>query len=85
MDLPLALHLQGMGGRVSYVDPMVDEFQVGGRSLERISELSEAIRVADVLVLLQAHEEFINSTILDSATCILDTSGRLTGRNVERL
>ena len=82
---PLALHLQGMGGRVSYVDPMVDEFQVGGRSLERISELSEAIRVADVLVLLQAHEEFINSTILDSATCILDTSGRLTGRNVERL
>ena len=82
---PLALHLQGMGGRVSYVDPMVEEFQVGGRSLERISELSEAIRVADVLVLLQAHEEFINSTILDSATCILDTSGRLTGRNVERL
>ena len=82
---PLALPLQGMGGRVSYVDPMVDEFQVGGRSLERISELSEAIRVADVLVLLQAHEEFINSTILDSATCILDTSGRLTGRNVERL
>ena len=82
---PLALHLQGMGGRVSYVDPMVDEFQVGGRSLERISELSEAIRVADVLVLLQAHEEFINAAILDSATCILDTSGRLTGRNVERL
>ena len=82
---PLALHLQGMGGRVSYVDPMVDEFQVGGHSLERISALSEAIRVADVLVLLQAHDEFINSTILDSATCILDTSGRLTGRNVERL
>jgi len=82
---PLALHLIGMGGRVSYIDPMVDGFEVGGRGLERISELSEAIQVADVLVVLQAHDEFINSTILNSARCIFDTSGRLAGPNVELL
>lgn len=82
---PLALHLQAMGARVSYVDSMVDTFEVGGVELDRISTLSEAIQVADILVLLQAHDEFIESTTLDSALYILDTSGRLAGPNVERL
>ena len=64
---------------------MVDNFEVGGRVLDRISTLSEAIHVADILVLLQAHDEFLESTTLDLARCILDTSGRLDGPNVERL
>lgn len=82
---PLASNLQAMGGRVSYVDSMVDKFEVDGRDLDRISTLADAIQVADILVLLQAHDEFLESTTFDSARCILDTSGRLAGPNVDRL
>ena len=49
------------------------------------SELANPPTSADVIVVLQAHEELLESTELGEAACILDTSGKFTGDNVDRL
>jgi UDP-N-acetyl-D-mannosaminuronate dehydrogenase len=74
-----------MGADVSFIDSHVDSFVVAGSEVPRILDIGEAVRSADVIVLLQAHDEFIDSTELGEAACILDTSGKFTGDNVDRL
>ena len=82
---PLVAHLRRMGADVSFVDSHVDNFIVAGGEVPRILDIGEAARSADVVVLLQAHDEFLDSSELGEATCILDTSGKFTGDNVDRL
>ena len=82
---PLVAHLRRMGADVSFIDSHVDNFIVAGSEVPRILDIGEAARSADVVVLLQAHDEFLNSTELGEADCILDTSGKITGDNVDRL
>jgi nucleotide sugar dehydrogenase len=82
---PLVAHLRRMGADVSFIDSHVDSFVVAGSEVPRILDIGEAVRSADVIVLLQAHDEFIDSTELGEAACILDTSGKFTGDNVDRL
>jgi nucleotide sugar dehydrogenase len=82
---PLVAHLRTMGAEVSYVDSHVDCFVVAGIEVPRILELDEAVHIADIVVLLQAHDEFLEEDVLAGAECVLDTSGRLEGDNVERL
>jgi len=82
---PLVTHLRRMGADVSFIDSHVDSFVVAGSEVPRILDIGEAARSADVVVLLQAHDEFLNSTELGEAACILDTSGKFTGDNVDRL
>ena len=41
--------------------------------------------LADIVVLLQPHDEFLASDVLPAADYILDTSGRVIAGNVERL
>ncbi len=82
---PLVAHLRRMGADVSSIDSHVDSFVVAGSEVPRILDIGEAARSADVVILLQAHDEFIDSTELGEAACILDTSGKFTGDNVDRL
>ena len=82
---PLVAHLRAMGARVSYTDPHVDSFVVAGEEVPRIEGLGEAARSTDIVVVLQAHDEFLDSTELSNAECILDTSGKFSGDNVDRL
>ncbi len=82
---PLAKHLFDLGADVSFVDPHVETFEAGGREVQRIDDLEEAVGLADIVVLLQPHDEFLASDALASAACILDTSGKFTGDNVDRL
>jgi UDP-N-acetyl-D-glucosamine dehydrogenase len=82
---PLVAHLRRMGADVSFIDSHVESFVVAGSEVPRILDIGEAVRSADVVVLLQAHDEFIDSTELGEAACILDTSGKFTGDNVDRL
>ena len=82
---PLVAHLRTMGAEVSYVDSHVDCFVVAGIEVPRILELDEAVHIADIVVLLQAHDEFLEANVLAGTDCVLDTSGRLEGDNVERL
>ena len=82
---PLVVHLRGMGADVSYIDPHVDSFVVEGKEVPWIVDIGEAVRSADLVVVLQAHDEFLDSTELTAARCILDTSGKFSGDNVDRL
>jgi len=82
---PLVAHLRAMGARVSYTDPHVDSFVVADEEVPRIEGLGEAARSTDIVVVLQAHDEFLDSTELSNAECILDTSGKFLGDNVDRL
>ena len=82
---PLVAHLRRMGADVSYVDSHVVSFVVGEKEVPRIVDIGEAVRSADIVVVLQAHDEFIDSTELGAAKCILDTSGKFSGGNVDRL
>ncbi len=82
---PLVAHLRRMGADVSFVDSHVDNFIVAGGEVPRILDIGEAARSADVVVLLQAHDEFLDFSELGEADCVLDTSGKFTGDNVDRL
>ncbi len=82
---PLVVHLREMGADVSYIDPHVDSFVVEGKEVPWIVDIGEAVRSADLVVVLQAHDEFLDSTELAAARCILDTSGKFSGDNVDRL
>ena len=82
---PLVVHLRGMGAEVSYIDPHVDSFVVEGKEVPRIVDTGEAVRSADLVVMLQAHDEFLDCTEFGAAKCILDTSGKFSGDNVDRL
>ena len=82
---PLVVHLRGMGAEVSYIDPHVGSFVVEGKEVPGIVNLAEAVGSADLVVVLQAHNEFLDSKELGAAECILDTSGKFSGDNVDRL
>jgi len=82
---PLVAHLRTMGAEVSYVDSHVDCFVVSGVEVPKLPNANEAASCADIVVVLQAHEEFLEADVLAAADCVLDTSGRLEGSNVERL
>jgi UDP-N-acetyl-D-glucosamine dehydrogenase len=82
---PLAACLSTMGAEVRYFDPHADTFTFNGRELVGEDDLEEALGKADVSVLVQAHNEIIESSALKRARRILDTRGVLSGDNVERL
>ena len=82
---PVAAQLLDMGAEVYFFDPYVDLFPTNGKELSCATDLSDAINQADLVVLLQAHDQIIQSTSLTEARRILDTRGALSGDNVERL
>jgi len=82
---PLARQLLEMGAEVSYFDPHVAEFMVAGSPLAAEDDLDAAIGSADLVVLVQPHRLILETGSLGRAARVLDTSGRLTGDNVERL
>ena len=82
---PLAAHLAAMGADVRYFDPHVDTFTFNGRELIGEDDLEQALAMADIAVLVQAHDEIVGSGALNRVGRILDTRGVLSGNNVERL
>ena len=82
---PLAARLQQMGADVVYFDPYVERFETENGDLPRSDDLESAAATADLVILVQSHDEIVSSPHLASAARILDTRGVLTGPNVERL
>jgi len=81
----IAKALLDLGAQVSYVDPLVDLWAVGGVEVKKTAHLKEGLREAHVAVLLQAHSSFDHSEISGSGTWMLDTRGVLSGPMVVRL
>lgn len=87
--VPLAQRLLEMGADLSYHDPRVANWHVAshgqqGARLDRVEPLDAAIADADVVVLLQAHQEYADLD-LSTATVVFDTRGARAGDNVVRL
>ena len=83
--MPLARQLLNMGADVRYLDPFVEEFRVGSQIVPAVGDGRSELEAADLVVVLQAHREVMESDVLDGAGAILDTSGTLNGDNVDRL
>lgn len=84
---PLASHLAGWGVRVAFHDPGVSVFDVGGGvGVGCVADLGVALADADVVVLLQAHDEYVTDGRVAGARRVLDCRGVLPlGGGVERL
>ena len=82
---PLIARLLTLGADVRFYDPFVDTLMVNGQELVAETDLALSAAAADLVILLQAHDEIVESSDLDNAALILDTRGVLVGSNVERL
>ena len=83
--IDVARQLLKLGAIVSYVDPHVERFSVDGIDVERRTDWLEAVRGADLTVLLSAHSAFDLQTITEASRLLLDTRGITSGPRVERL
>ncbi len=82
---PLAHHLLAMGAEVRFFDPYVDQIFTDGVSISPVDDFETGVIESDMAILVTAHDEIVNSVILQKAKKILDTRGVLSGKNVERL
>jgi UDP-N-acetyl-D-glucosamine dehydrogenase len=82
---PLIRRLRDLGADVAYVDPNVKSFSVDDVTVPRHTDLSAAVVEADLVLLVQAHDQFLVHGALDGAALILDTRGVLEGPSVTRL
>lgn len=73
--LPLAHELIQRGANIKYFDPFVSEWNLEACTLQSESDLDSAIAESDIVVLLQAHDEFEIEKIAERAKSFLDTSG----------
>jgi UDP-N-acetyl-D-glucosamine dehydrogenase len=86
--VPLAEKLLGMGADLRFHDPYVTVWNAAEhgepeRSIKGEPDLHRALEEADVVVLLQAHEEYLGGTL--DGVRVFDTRGVLKGETVERL
>ncbi|GGK73570.1 UDP-N-acetyl-D-glucosamine dehydrogenase [Sphaerisporangium melleum] len=84
--VPVARVFLDLGAELVFADPHVKRWAVDGVEVPREDDLEEAVRRADVTVLLQQHAAFDLDMVQERAQLILDTRGVLTeGDRVERL
>src|SRR6266700_1548305 len=77
--------LRSRGAVLTYHDPYVDEWRLGGEPVRRAADLDEEVAHADLVILLQDHSAYDLDRISRNARLILDTRGRIEGPNVEML
>lgn len=83
--VPVAAGLLRAGAEVAYHDPHVPGFEVVCRPLNRVEDLDEGLREADVAIVLQDHSCYDPVRLVASRCLLLDTRGKLAGENVQHL
>jgi nucleotide sugar dehydrogenase len=84
--IPIAQKLQSQGASVTFHDPYVSTWTAGGLSIDRVPDLEEAVKKADITVLLQRHGSYDLDEIARLAPLMLDTRGAMADKaTVERL
>lgn len=85
--VPLAEKLMALGADLSYLDPFVPEWHINGNSIPRITNLEIALTSSDANIVVQSHQNYISDTLFLRADIppVLDTTGKLSGPNIERL
>ena len=74
---PLARKLLGRGAELSYHDPYVPHWRVGGTQVPRAADLAAEMTRADLVILLQDHTAYDLDALSRHARLILDTRGRI--------
>lgn len=91
---PLARELLASGANVVFHDPYVPEWNIDNehghpsatdRVLHSQADALDAARAADIVVLLMPHRGYDLEAIAAASRQLLDTRGKLSGSNVERL
>lgn len=70
---------------ITYFDPFVKDWWINGRLVATFDCLQNGLQSSDLVVLLQAHSAYDFDVLTTAGLPVLDTSGVLTGSNVERL
>lgn len=84
--VPVAKALEAQGARVQFHDPYVPVWQRNSGPMKRVRELETSIVDADVVVLLQAHQDYDVDSIAGMSQQFFDTRGVTNpADNVERL
>lgn len=73
----VARHLIKKGAMVSYHDPFVPEWSVGGTTLCSVSNYVESGSSADLVILLQAHNDYDREAVANLPVPVFDTCGVL--------
>ncbi|MBC7633727.1 MAG: nucleotide sugar dehydrogenase [Flavobacterium sp.] len=82
---PLAQLLLDKGAHLVFHDPHVEDWRPNGVEITPADDLDEALRTADVSVLLQNHKEYDLGAIASTAKCLFDTKGATDDPKVSRL
>ena len=82
---PLARQLGALGATVTYHDPHVSTWHVGGNAVTRTDDLEGAAAAADLVILVQHHREYDADHLARIAKRFFDTRGVTTGREAHRL
>jgi len=82
--VPLAAALLARGAEVVFHDPYVLEFEVGGRTLPAVDDLSQDLARADLTVLVQRHRMY-GADLLADARLVLNACGPTTAANTVQL
>ena len=73
--LPVVKRLRALGAEVGFHDPHVPRWEVDGVEVPAAAGLPEALRRADLVILLQHHREYELEEICEHARLVLDTRG----------
>lgn len=82
---PIAVALRDKGADVTFHDPHVTTWRLGGSALECVPDLDSALADADLVVLLQNHSDYDLAAIATQARRLFDTRGAIDGSKVVRL
>lgn len=75
---PIAALLARKGAVLTFHDPRVAAWSVGGEAIPRVDELERAVSEADAVVLLQAHREYDVDDLVARSHLFFDTRGAST-------
>lgn len=73
--IPVGHGLVDKGARLSYHDANVPRWYLNGSEFDSVSDLDEAVRSADIVILLQAHREYDLDDLGSKAKLFFDTRG----------
>jgi len=78
-SLEIMLQLLQRSAEISYCDPWVPSLELDGRRHESVEWSPENVAAADCLVVLTAHNQFVDQPLWDHARLIVDTRNAVPG------
>ena len=81
----IAKKLLQMGSCLSFADPFVDEWNVNGSFVEKITLSESTLSSFDLVVLIQAHDDFDLEFVANQSRHLIDTTGKVVSAHVEKL